>query len=151
MPPEVTRREYFTAYAATLRERFTNGMLAELQPFNQWVVWKRSFEQDAWRKPPYNPNYANARASSKIPKSWGSLDAALTALASGNFQGLGFVVTPNDPYCYIDLDRCVNLAERSIAPGAREIIQTLNSYTQLSSSGTGIHILVRATLPSTGI
>ena len=40
MKPEQQRKERFTAYAHMLKERFDNGMLAELQPLNQWVVWR---------------------------------------------------------------------------------------------------------------
>src|SRR5712691_3544900 len=94
MSPEATRREQFIRYTAYLRERFSNGMLAELQPLPQWVVWRGELEDGKRKKVPYNPNYRNARANVKIPKSWGSLEAALTAIETGNYSGIGFMITP---------------------------------------------------------
>ena len=106
MNPEQTRHERFTSYAHLLSERFHSGMLSQLQPLNQWVVWKGKGELEAGKrkKVPYNPNYRNARASVKNPKSWGSLPDALTALESGNFSGIGFMITPP----LIKLDKAQN-------------------------------------------
>ena len=150
MTPEHTRQEPFTAYAAALRERFDSGMLSELQPLNQWVVWKGELEAGKRKKVPYNPNYRNARASVKIPKSWGSLPDALTALQSGNFSGIGFIITP--PLSFIDLDHSYDRTTRTITdPKAPEIVQAMNSYTEVSPSGTGLHILAFGPLPGRGI
>ena len=44
MNPEHTRHERFTSYAHLLSERFHSGMLSQLQPVNQWVVWKGELE-----------------------------------------------------------------------------------------------------------
>lgn len=68
-----------------LRERFTSGILAELQPLNQWVVWRSELEDAKRKKVPYNPNYHPAKASIKIPKSWGTLKEALAALETGDY------------------------------------------------------------------
>lgn len=147
MPPEQTRRERFTAYTALLKERFDSGLLAELQNMPQWVVWKAELDGEGKRKKiPYNPNYRNARASVKIPKSWGSLETTLTALASGFYSGIGFMLTP--PLVFLDLDHCVSKETGEITdPQAAEIVQTLNSYTETSPSGTGLHVLAYASLP----
>ncbi len=74
MNPEQSRHERFIAYTALLKERFDAGCLAELQPLPQWVVWRGELEDGKNKKVPYNPNVRNARASVKIPKSWGTLD-----------------------------------------------------------------------------
>jgi hypothetical protein len=68
--PEYTRHERFIQYAETLRERFAEGCLSELQDLNQWVVWRGEIEDSKPKKVPYNPNYyhVQARASVKIPK-----------------------------------------------------------------------------------
>jgi len=102
--PEYTRHERFIQYAETLRERFAEGHLFELQDLPQWVVWRAELEEGKPKKVPYNPNYDDlqARASVKIPKSWGTLDESLTALETGNYSGLGFMLTP--PLVMIDLD-----------------------------------------------
>jgi putative DNA primase/helicase len=57
------------------------------------------------------------------------------------------VFTKDDPFCGVDLDCCLNSETGEVEPWAQEIIDALGSYTEISPSGTGIHILVRATLP----
>jgi putative DNA primase/helicase len=151
MKPEQGRHERFIEYSAALRERFAAGVLAELQPLSQWVVWKGELEDGKRKKVPYNPNYYNihARASVKIPKSWGSLDQALKALETGNYSGIGFMLTP--PLVMVDLDHSYDRKSGAITdPQAQEIVQSLNSYTE-ASPGSGLHILVYGNLPGRNI
>ncbi|HYT36641.1 MAG TPA: hypothetical protein VEL49_05620 [Ktedonobacteraceae bacterium] len=149
MQPEQTRKERFTAYTALLRERFASGVLSELQSVQQWVVWRGELEGEKHKKVPYNPHYKNARASVKIPKSWGTLDQSLSALASGLYSGIGFMLTP--PLVLVDLDKSFDRATRTITdPQAAEIVQALNSYTEVSP-GKGLHILAYGRLPGRGI
>src|SRR6266702_6031780 len=125
MLPEYGREPYI-AYATTLRERFSSGILAELQPLNQWVVWRGEIEVGKKKKVPYNPNFyqIHARASVKIPKSWGSLQEALSALETGDYSGIGFMITP--PLVMIDLDRSFDRATGKITdPQSQEIVQQL--------------------------
>jgi putative DNA primase/helicase len=148
--PEYTRHERFIQYAEALRERFAEGHLFELQDLPQWVVWRGELEDSKQKKIPYNPHYRNARASVKIPKSWGTLDESLTALESGHYSGLGFMITP--PLVMIDLDHSIDSATQTITdPQAAEIVQSINSYTELSPSGTGLHVLAYGQLPGKGI
>jgi len=151
MNVEHTRRERYSAYAARLKERFQSGCLAQLQPLNQWVVWRAEVDSEGkQKKAPYNPNARNAYASVKIPKSWATLDQALTALESGRYSGIGFMITP--PLVFIDLDHCVSRETGTITdPKAQEIVQQMNSYTEISPSGTGLHLLAYGTLPGKNI
>ncbi len=145
MKPELTRREQFSAYAHILNERFNRGFLSQLQDLPQWVVWRAELEEGKNKKVPYNPNRHLIRASVKIPKSWGTLDQALQALASGNYSGIGFMITP--PLVMIDLDHSYNRASGEITdPQAAEVVQSVHSYTE-SSPGNGLHILAYAGRP----
>lgn len=137
---EQTRRERFTAYAHTLKERFNDGCLSQLQGLPQWVVWRRELEEDTSKKVPYNPNHRFDRASVKIPKTWGTLQEALKALETGNYSGLGFMITP--PLVMIDLDKSYDRKTGAIYDlKASEIVQELNSYTEASPTN-GLHSLV---------
>lgn len=150
--PEYTRHERFLQYAEALQERFVEGYLAELQDLPQWVVLRAEIEDGRPKKVPYNPNYEHlqARASVKIPKSWGTLADALLTLQSGHYSGIGFVITP--PLVMIDLDHSVERTAGAITDlQAQEIVEALNSYTELSPSGTGLHILSYGQLPGKGI
>jgi putative DNA primase/helicase len=152
MKPEQGRHERFVEYAAFLKERFFSGVLAELQPLPQWVVWKGELEAGKRKKVPYNPNYYNvhARASVKIPKSWGSLDQSLKALETGDYSGIGFMITP--PLTFVDLDHSYDRTTKTITdPQAQEVVRDLNSYTEVSPSGTGLHILSYGNLPGKNV
>ena len=145
MNPEQTRYERFIAYTALLKERFDAGCLAELQPLQQWVVWRGELEDGKQKKIPYNPLYRNARASVKIPKSWGTLDESLTALETGNYSGLGFMITP--PLVMIDLDHSYNRATQTITnPQAAEIMRAVPTYYE-ASPNDGVHGLVFVDTP----
>jgi len=145
MPPEHQRRERFTAYAHILKERFNSGMLSQLQGLPQWVVWRAELEDGKNKKIPYNPNHFNARASVKIPKSWGTLQEALTALEQGAYKGeyysgIGFMITP--PLVFIDLDNSYDRATQTITnPQAEIIMRAVNSYFE-ASPYKGLHGLV---------
>ena len=150
MKPVENRLEQYNPDIQLLRDRFRFGMLKELQSLPQWVVWKGETEGGKKKKVPYNPNFHLIRASVKIPKSWGTLADALLTLQSGHYSGIGFVITP--PLVMIDLDHSVDNATQTITdPQAAEIVEALNSYTERSPSGTGLHILTYGQLPGKGI
>ncbi len=56
--------------------------------------------------------------------------------------------SPEDPFTGIDLDRCRNPETGSVEPWAQEIITELDSYTEVSPSGTGLHVIVQGKLPA---
>ena len=47
----------------------------------------------------------------------------------------------------MDLDGCLDPKTGELEGWARQIVEELDSYTEISPSGTGVHILIRATLP----
>jgi hypothetical protein len=66
----------------------------------------------------------------------------MAALKRG-YTGLGFCLTP--PYVGVDLDGCrVQGAEE---PWAAEIIRELDSYSELSPSEKGVHVIAKGILP----
>ena len=54
------------------------------------------------------------------------------------------------PYVGVDLDNVRDPDSGHVEPWAETIIRNLDSYTELSPSGCGFHIWVRATLPPGG-
>src|SRR2546427_10464092 len=131
-------------YAQDLRERLQSGLLSELTPYPQFVVWKYTPEQLKLKKRPYNPR-TNLPAKTNDASTWTSLAPALQALATGRYNGIGFVFSRADPFTGIDLDGCIG-KEGTIAPWAQGIITALASYTEFSPSKLGVHILTQATL-----
>lgn len=84
-------------------------------------------------------------ASSTGFETWRSVDAVVAA--AENFDGVGFVFTPGDPYCGIDLDGCRDPVTGKAAEWAREIVTLFATYTEVSPSQTGVKLFLRGKLP----
>src|SRR5947207_12734032 len=143
-----SEQRHYAGYASDLRERFQSGLLSELLPYSQFVVWKYTLEQRKLKKRPFNPR-TNVPARTNDPMTWTSIEPALKALATGRYNGIGFVFSERDPFTGTDLDACVS-KDGTIAAWAQEIITSLSSYTEYSPSKLGVHILTQATLPGAG-
>jgi putative DNA primase/helicase len=139
--------KYYEVYAEELREKFRQGFLAELVPYPQFVVWKHQQIDDKPHKPPYSPRF-HKLADTSNPASWGTLDQTLKALSTGNYNGIGFVFSKDDPYSMIDLDHCVG-NNRSIDKWAQNIIDALHTYTEYSPRD-GIHLITEAQIQGKG-
>lgn len=113
----------------------------ELQNLRQWCCYKLVEQKntDKLSKLPINPETKKG-AKSNDPSTWVDYDTAL--LYADEYDGVGFFFTP--PYVGIDIDS-VNLEK--IDTKTLEIINTLDSYTEISVSGKGLHIIVRGSLP----
>lgn len=125
----------------------------ELRALAHWVCWLTVRRGNKDTKPPCNPN-ADYRlplrerlADPTNPVTWGTYEQARTM--SRHYHGIGFMFAESDPYTGIDLDKCRDPHTGAIETWARRIITVLNSYTELSPSGTGFHILIRASLTAT--
>lgn len=117
----------------------------ELQERKQWICWKYEQRPDRPKptKIPYNP-VTGFKASTMDPSTWTDFQTA--AAQAGKYSGIGFVFTKNDPYVGIDLDHVLDDKGEFIFPDAKELFEKCNSYTEVSPSGTGIHILGKAKL-----
>jgi len=116
----------------------------ELRARPQWVVWKAVGD-----KPDKVPHSARTgrKASSTDLLTWGTFEEALEAYENGQYAGVGFVFSSADPYTGIDLDNCVH-EDGEIALWALEVVRYFDSYTELSATGSGLHIIVRGEVPN---
>jgi hypothetical protein len=87
-------------------------------------------------------------ASSTASHSWCHLDEARRAFEGGVGNGVGFVFTRAAEITGIDLDHCRDASTGEINAWARAYLARLNSYSEISPSGEGVHILVKGSLPS---
>lgn len=124
----------------------------------QWVLWnlepvivrntgKQKFNKETgqpeFTKVPYQVN--GRKADSTNPKTWTSYHVALQS--SNEYSGIGYVLTASDPYTVIDLDDCIT--DGKIQQEAQSIVDSLDSYTEYSQSGTGLHIFIKGEKPGT--
>lgn len=120
---------------------------AELTWRRQWVVWRWEKRNGKLTKPPYQPNGSPAKSNDRT--TWVSFAEAIAAFEGGNFNGVGFVLTAEDPYAMADLDHCLDSAG-NIEAWAGEIVDHLRSYTEITPSGEGLRVIVKAILPLGG-
>lgn len=121
----------------------------ELVQLPQWVVWRRETRDGKPTKVPYDAR-TGRRAATNKPSSWCNFEEAEAGARNG-FDGIGFVFTKEAPYCGIDLDECRDPSTGEVAEWARKIVDRFDSYTEVSPSGTGLHLIIRGELPGGGI
>jgi putative DNA primase/helicase len=126
----------------------------------QWLVWR--FEAYAGDKKPRKvPYYAGGgkrggtrgqqlqQGSPEDRAKLVTFDVALARLAQGARDGLGFAFLPGDGLIGIDIDAAVDLATGEVSERCTKIIEACNTYTELSPSGTGVHIIAAGTTDTT--
>jgi len=125
---------------------------AALRDRQQWLVWK--FEtlpgDKKPRKVPYYADGAGRRhgeqGTEEDRRHLVTFDAALRAKGRATFDGVGFAFLPGDGLAGIDLDQVIDLSTGEISERATNIIKALDSYTEKSPSGAGVHIFVTTEL-----
>src|SRR5918994_4400282 len=110
----------------------------ELKADESWVLWRYEHHRG---KPTKVLRQADSRhADTTNPETWTDFEAAVEAYKRGGFDGIGFVFHPNNPYAGADLD---DVTEEQ----ARRWIDSFDSYTERSPSGSGFHIICKAEVP----
>jgi primase-polymerase (primpol)-like protein len=124
---------------------------AELTTRAQWVTWQWQWdsERQKWTKRPLIAGSARW-ASSTNPTTWRAFALAAPAWDRRGHDGIGFVVTLDDPFIGVDLDHCRDLTTGALTEWARAVITTLDTYTELTPSGTGVRLWLAGRLPDTG-
>lgn len=120
-----------------------------------WCVYRSDGNR---LKVPHAP--AGYKMAWSIPANWITFEQARNAYITGlelpdghknRFDGIGFFISREkdaklDIYG-IDLDHCRNKETGEIDQWAKDVLAKLNSYSEISPSGEGIHIFVRGMLP----
>lgn len=121
----------------------------ELRIRPQWVCYKMEPANDGQgelTKIPREPR-TGARAKINDPSTFTTFEEAYKRLK--RYHGLEYMLLADDPYFFVDLDHCIDLATGKPLDWAQRIINRFNSYTELSQSGQGIHIIGRGGKPGT--
>ncbi len=116
--------------------------------YKQWVLWRRMEVNGRTAKVPISAWSGKAAACDK-PQTWTTFRHICVALKRFRADGVGFVFTESDPFCGIDLDNCRGKDGR-INDESLKLIRQIDSYAEISPSGDGVHIIVKAELGSSG-
>ncbi|WP_294267014.1 AAA family ATPase [uncultured Sphingomonas sp.] len=116
-----------------------------LRTYRQWVCWKLEHREGSTKpaKVPYAPQF-ECRASVTDRNTWASFAEAVVAFERGGYAGIGFVLTPDDPFCFIDFDDTEGDAE--LFGWHEDVHRILSTYSEWSPSGTGLHAIVEASV-----
>jgi putative DNA primase/helicase len=133
-----------------LQEKYKN-VPEELKVMKRWVCFKvEGMEDGKTTKRPYNAlNGAMAKVNDE--KTWTRFSLALSGCVKYNCDGIGFIL--GNGIFGIDLDNHedVNgerpMTEEEFKEFSKEFIEKVDSYTELSQSGHGIHIIGSGQLP----
>lgn len=126
-------------------ERIT---LASLAPRSLWVAWQTELRPRGKKptKVPYKPG-SRSRAMADKPETWGTRAQAearaLTLPKPYGTGGVGLELGPLSDGRHlsgIDLDTCRDPETGAIAGWAQAIIDWLDTYTEVSPSGTGVKL-----------
>ena len=117
----------------------------EMRLLPQWIVWRyEETDGDKPTKVPYQAKSGNP-ASVDNPKHWTDFATAIAAAKLTKYDGLGFVFTSNDNFAGIDLDD--TNGDQVAYARQLKVYQEFDSYSELSPSGKGLHIIVKGSIP----
>jgi putative DNA primase/helicase len=124
----------------------------ELKRLPNWICWNAVYDEDRGKikKLPVNPK-TGGNAQSNNPDTWTDFYTAVKA--SEKFSGIGFMFG-NCEYFGVDIDGVgdeLNAYRNGDGDNiVSEFIHELQSYSEISQSGKGIHIICKGNLPKNG-
>lgn len=149
-----------------------NGIPASMRGVPRWAPWRAVWNEKKkkYEKAPHRFDRPVAGLSNKSTRGWTTFDKALQAYhdnLSGTpvfdrdgkpvkFGGVGYLLTgpgvPDRPsnvfgpgdLAGVDLDHCRDPKTGVVEDWALEVIRSLDSYTEVSPSGTGLRVMVRS-------
>lgn len=125
----------------------------ELRELNQWVCWRYEIVHGRKTKVPYSPD-GHHKANVHNPATWGTFNDAVSQSMGPTMDGIGMMLTANDPYTGIDIDdKYENPASPSERERHRKILDAFASYTERSVGASwidehgqtrcGYHIIIK--------
>jgi hypothetical protein len=120
---------------------------AELKARPAWFVWTFTRKDGRWTKRP--SCVRGGPGSSTDPSTWATFEDAKAAYLAGGWDGVGLVHLPEDGLTGIDLDKCRGPESGTLGPDQAEIVRMLDTYTEVSPSGTGIRAYAFGRKPGT--
>ena len=126
----------------------------EIRTIQNWICWREGERDGKATKIPTKPYRTSGDINLDVtnPDQRRDFDTAWDSFNDSrvNADGLGFVFTDDVSIVGVDLDKCRDPDNGVIEEWAEALIDRFNSYTEVSPSGTGVHILVGGELPPGG-
>lgn len=135
----------------TVAEEYGQVFPEDLLSREQWICWELEYDEsrEKHKKTPKAPwNHGTEPASATDPDNWTDYETAAKyaeMMPGSSNWGVGFSFDASGPFTGIDLDDCRDPDTGDIDSWAWDVIETADSFSQISTSGTGVHVFVRAT------
>jgi hypothetical protein len=117
----------------------------------EWKAWRRGeAHKGAWTKVPWFPagKGPGQPLQTSHPEQARSYAVARDMVLRGDADGVGWVVTGETEWVWLDLDKCLD-PKGAVAPWAEAVLERVRAiglYTEISPSGQGLRVLGRAGL-----
>lgn len=118
----------------------------ELTKNPYWICWKGEERNGKIVKIPIAPwsTGHDGPASVTNADNYTTFDEVLKTARKKQY-GIGFVFTDKNPFVGIDFDHCIE--GENISNEVTDWISRFDSYTEMSPSKKGVHVLIKGTLP----
>lgn len=120
----------------------------ELTTGRRFVSWQYQTRDGKRTKIPISPHGGHAKVND--PETWGTFQDASSYCEKGGLAGIGIILSKKhieNDLVGIDLDHCLD-DKGTLTLEGKEIIKTLNSYSEITPSGHGLRIFVKGKLPA---
>lgn len=119
---------------------------AELKDRARWIGWRYKDRDGKWAKVPVSCISGRSIAVTKAGEGV-TFDQAVVVIERHKLDGLGFAFDQDGPFTGIDLDDSRDPETSRLYPWTDRIVRELNSYSEVSPSGTGVHIILKGKKP----
>jgi putative DNA primase/helicase len=113
----------------------------DLRSVDNWVVWRLEERDGKLTKPPWRAD-GSGHASATDPATWTTFERAYQAYLTGDYDGVGVVMTEDMGIVGVDLDKVDGWSVE-----AGRILATLDSYTEITPSQNGYRVYVKGAMP----
>lgn len=130
--------------------------LTPLKNYKQFILWKLTIRDGKQIKLPIDHRTLQSFSKNSNwqddPTAWTDIRTAINLVAlCGPGFGVGFFFTVNDPFFFLDIDKCLDADNVTWSPVARSLCERLpGAAVEVSQSGRGLHIFGIGTCPEHG-
>ena len=121
-----------------------------LRAIPHWMGTRYERRKDAKiDKPPHRvvSGLPVIKADKTNPENWTTFGEAWGAYERGEVDAIGFVFNKDDSFFVVDCDHVIDPETGEIDSAAADVIHALDSYTELSCSRTGVHVVGHGAKP----
>lgn len=125
----------------SILDRLTRNTPQEMQDLNQWAY------RTNWGQCPWSVWDAAARVND--PATWSTWESVIAKFTTSRHRCLNFCFFDGCGIGGCDLDACRDPETGHVSDWAMAFVARFDSYTEISPSGTGLHVFFRTTLAGT--